>query len=95
MSIDYSDLNKAYPKDCYRIPKIDQKVDSLHGFQWKCFLDTYNGYHKILICKEDKEKTAFYNDHGAFCYQKMLFGLKNAGTTYHRLVDSLFVNQMV
>nr|KAJ0195206.1 hypothetical protein LSAT_V11C700371320 [Lactuca sativa] len=29
MCIDYSDLNKACPKDCYPLPEIDQKVESL------------------------------------------------------------------
>lgn len=44
--------------------------------------------------KEDEEKTAFYIDHGAFCYRKMSFGLKNAGVTYQRLFDYLFANQI-
>ncbi|MDV3153359.1 MAG: hypothetical protein Q8755_03220, partial [Candidatus Phytoplasma australasiaticum] len=29
MCIDFKDLNKACPKDCYPLPKIDLKVDSL------------------------------------------------------------------
>ncbi|KAI3739892.1 hypothetical protein L2E82_30304 [Cichorium intybus] len=45
MCIDYTDLNKACPKDCYPLPEIDQKVESLQGFRWKCFLDAYKGYH--------------------------------------------------
>lgn len=32
MCIDYSDLNKVCPKDCYLLPEINQKVESLHGF---------------------------------------------------------------
>ena len=32
MCIDYSDLNKACPKDCYPLPEIHQKVESLQGF---------------------------------------------------------------
>lgn len=95
MCNDYSDLNKAspkdcYPKDCYPLPEIDQKVESLHGFKLKCFLDAYKGYHQILMNKEDEEKTTFYTDHGAFCYTKMPSGLKNARGTYQRLVDSIF-----
>ncbi|KAI3779114.1 hypothetical protein L2E82_08633 [Cichorium intybus] len=44
--------------------------------------------------KEDEEKTAFYTDHGTLCYQKMPFGLKNAGATYQRLVDRVFAPQI-
>nr|KAJ0216727.1 hypothetical protein LSAT_V11C300147310 [Lactuca sativa] len=94
MCIDFSDLNKACPKDCYPIPEIDQKVESLQGFKLKCFLEAYKGYHQILMSKEDEEKTTFYTDHGTFCYTKMPFGLKNAGATYHRLVDSIFAKQI-
>ncbi|KAI3708072.1 hypothetical protein L2E82_37106 [Cichorium intybus] len=44
--------------------------------------------------KEDEEKTTFYTDHGTFCYQKMSFGLKNAGATNQRLVDRIFAPQI-
>ena len=67
MCIDYSDLNKACPKDCYPLPEIDQKVESLQGFQWKCFLDAYKGYHQIMMSTDDEDKTTFYTDHGTFC----------------------------
>lgn len=66
MCIDYSDLNTACPKDCYPLPDIDQKVDSLQGFKLKFFLDAYKGYHQILLSKEDEKKTIFYTDHGVF-----------------------------
>ncbi|XP_023737239.2 uncharacterized protein LOC111885192 [Lactuca sativa] len=90
----FSDLNKACPKDCYPLPEIDQKVESLHGFKLKCFLDAYKGYHQILMSKEDEEKTTFYIDHGTLCYTKMPFGLKNARVTYQCLVDSIFAKQI-
>ena len=94
MCIDYSDLNNACPKDCYPLPEIDQKVESLEGFKYKCFLDAHKGYHQILMRHEDEEKTAFYTNRGTFCYQKMPFGLKNAGATYQRLMDKIFLNQI-
>ncbi|GJU64944.1 hypothetical protein Tco_1246779, partial [Tanacetum coccineum] len=74
MYIDFKDLNKACPKDLYPLLEIDWKIESLMGFQYKCFLDAYNGYHQIQMTKKDEE--------GVFCYTKMPFGLKNAGVTY-------------
>ncbi|KAJ0489324.1 putative nucleotidyltransferase, Ribonuclease H [Helianthus annuus] len=94
MCIDFKDLNKACPKDCYPLPEIDLKVDSLTGYPFKCFLDAYKGYHQILMKEEDEEKTAFHTDKGIFCYQKMPFDLKNAGATYQRLVDKAFESQI-
>ncbi|GJV32012.1 reverse transcriptase domain-containing protein [Tanacetum coccineum] len=42
------------------------------------------------MSSEDEEKTAFYIDQGTYYYTKMPFGLKNAGDTYQRLIDSIF-----
>ncbi|GJS79994.1 reverse transcriptase domain-containing protein [Tanacetum coccineum] len=42
------------------------------------------------MAKEDEEKTAFHTSQGVFCYIMMPFGLKNAGSTYQRLVDKAF-----
>ncbi|XP_071727984.1 uncharacterized protein [Rutidosis leptorrhynchoides] len=94
MCVDFTNINKACPKDCYPLPEIDWKMESLNGYKFKCFLDTYKGYHQIQMAKEDEEKTSFYTSKGIFCYQKMPFGLKNAGATYQRLVDKAFHKQL-
>ncbi|GKE38834.1 reverse transcriptase domain-containing protein [Tanacetum coccineum] len=87
MCVDFKNLNNAFPKDCYPLPKINWKVESLCGYPFKCFLDAYKGYHQIKMAKEDEEKTTFITSQGIFCYSKIPFGLKNAGSTYQRLVD--------
>ncbi|GJX07451.1 reverse transcriptase domain-containing protein [Tanacetum coccineum] len=46
------------------------------------------------MTKKDEEKPAFHTEEGVFCYTKMPFGLKNAGATYQRLVDSAFKEQI-
>nr|GEZ31125.1 reverse transcriptase domain-containing protein [Tanacetum cinerariifolium] len=94
MCIDFKNLNSACPKDYYPLPNIDCKVESVMGFKYKVFLDAYKGYHQIQMIKEDKEKNAFYTDQGTYCYTKMPFGLKNAGATYQRLVESAFQSQI-
>ncbi|GKG10726.1 reverse transcriptase domain-containing protein, partial [Tanacetum coccineum] len=94
MCIDFKNLNSACPKDYYPLPNIDCKVEAVMGFKYKCFLDAYKGYHQIQMAKEDEEKTAFYTGQGTYCYTKMSFGLKNAGATYQRLVDSTFQSQI-
>ncbi|GKA58105.1 reverse transcriptase domain-containing protein [Tanacetum coccineum] len=94
MCVDFTDLNKAYPQDCYPLLEIDWKVESLCGYPFKYFLDAYKGYHKIQMAESDEEKTAFHTSHGVYCYTKMPFGLKNAGATYQRLVDKDFDSQV-
>ncbi|GKD01060.1 hypothetical protein Tco_1171334 [Tanacetum coccineum] len=47
MCIDFTDLNKACLQDCYPLPKIDWKGESLYGYPFKCFLDAYKDYRQI------------------------------------------------
>jgi len=88
MCVDYTDLNKACPKDPFVPPRIDQVVDSTAGSALLCFLDCYSGYHQIGLKLEDQIKTAFITPFGAFCYNTMAFGLKNAGATYQRTIQA-------
>nr|GFD21419.1 reverse transcriptase domain-containing protein [Tanacetum cinerariifolium] len=55
MCVDFKDLNKACPKDGYPLSKIDWKMESLCGFPFKCFLDTYKGYHQIQMTTKDED----------------------------------------
>jgi hypothetical protein len=88
MCVDYTDLNKHCPKDPFGLPRIDQVVDSTAGCSVLSFLNCYSGYHQISLAKEDEEKTAFITPFGAFCYTSMSFGLKNAGATYQRAIQT-------
>ncbi|KAJ9561498.1 hypothetical protein OSB04_006658 [Centaurea solstitialis] len=88
--IDFTDLNKACPKDPFLLPYIDAMVDATGGHELLTFIDAYSGYNQILMHTDDQEKTAFMTDKGIYCYKVMPFGLKNAGSTYQRLVNMMF-----
>ncbi|RDX65070.1 hypothetical protein CR513_56307, partial [Mucuna pruriens] len=90
MCTDYTDLNKAFPKDPYPLPSIDRLVDGVAGFALLSFMDAYSGYNQIRMHPQDEEKTAFTTDDDAFCYKVMPFGLKNAGATYQCMMDKIF-----
>nr|GEU49520.1 hypothetical protein [Tanacetum cinerariifolium] len=60
MCVDFTDLNRACPQDCYSLSEIDWKVESLCGYPCKCFLDAYKGYHQIQLAEADEEKTSFH-----------------------------------
>ena len=45
--INYTDLNKACPKDCFPLPRINQLVDAIAGHELLSFMDTYSGYNQI------------------------------------------------
>ena len=44
--------------------------------------------------EEDQEKTSFVTSQRLFCYKVMLFGLKNVGATYQRLMNKMFTHQL-
>ena len=90
MCVDFTDLNKAYPKDSYPLPRINQLVDSTVGHRLLSFMDAFSGYNQIRIDKADQEKTSFVTSQCLFCYKVMPFDLKNAGATYQRLVNHMF-----
>jgi len=90
MCVDYTDLNKACPRDAYPLPSIDRLVDGAAGHAILSFLDAYSGYNQIPMAHEDKIKTAFITEEANLYYKVMPFGLKNASATYQRLMDRVF-----
>ena len=94
MCVDFTDLNKAYPKDSFPLPQIDQLVDLTAGHKLLTFMDAFSGYNQIMMDNVDQEKTSFITSKGLFSYKVMSFGLKNAGATYQRLMNKMFRSQI-
>jgi hypothetical protein len=76
MSVYYTGLNKACPKDPFPLPRIDQVVYSTSTCETLCFLDAYSGYHQIVMKESDQLVTSFITLFGSFCYVTMSFSLK-------------------
>ena len=92
--VDFTDLNKACPKDSFPMLRIDQLVDATVGHPRMSFLDAFQGYHQIPLAMEDQEKTAFVTPVGNYHYKVMPFGLKNARSTYQRMMTKMFESQL-
>src|SRR5438046_10055256 len=61
---------------------------------WLSLLDAYSGYHQVSLAESDCIKTSFITSFGAYCYITMLFGLKNAGATYQRVMQRCLHDQL-
>ena len=94
MCVDFTDLNKAYPKDNYPLSRIDTLVNSTLRHQLLSFMNAFSGYNQIKLNEADQEKTSFVTSQGIFCYKMMPFGLKNVSATYQRLMNRMFVHQI-
>ena len=89
MCVDFTNLNKACPKDSYPLPQVDILVDSTAHHQLLSFMDVFSGYNQIRMHENDQEKTLFVISQGLFCYMVMPFGLKNASAMYQRLMNKM------
>ena len=92
--MDFTDLNKACPKDPFPMPKIDQLVNATVGHPRMSFLDAFQGCHQIPLATDDQEKTDFVTPIGNYHYKVMPFGLKNAESTYQQMMTKMFELQL-
>lgn len=63
MCVDFTNLNKACPKDNFPLPQIDQLVDAIAGHELLTFMDAYSGYNQIKMHPTDQEHTSFITEH--------------------------------
>jgi hypothetical protein len=94
MCIDFTDLNKACPKDEFPLPRIDSLVDAVATLELMSLLDCYSGYHQIWMKEEDEPKTSFITPSGTYCYLRMPEGLKNAGGSFSRMASKVLRSQI-
>jgi len=94
MCMDFTDLNRACPKDSFPLPRMDVLIDSTSGHELISFMDAFSRYNQIHMSELDEEKTSFITDGVLYCYNMMPFCLKNPGATYQRLVNKMFRNQI-
>ena len=45
--VNYTNLNRACPKDSFPSPRIDQLVDATTGHALLSFMDAYSGYNHL------------------------------------------------
>ena len=92
--VDFTDLNRACPKDLFPVSKIDQLVNATCGRPTMSFLDAFQGYHQIALAPEDQEKTSFITPEGNYHYTVIPFGLKNIGATSQWMVTRMFKDKI-
>jgi hypothetical protein len=86
---DYRLLNLQTLEDKYPLPNMADLVARLDGCTIFSKLDLKKGYLQVPVAAEDIEKTAIITPFGLFEFVRMPFGLRNAGMTFQRLMDSL------
>ena len=57
LCIDFTNINRACPKDSFPLPRIDLIVDATAGHKLLSFTNAFSGYNKINMDLDDQEKT--------------------------------------
>ncbi|XP_059638536.1 uncharacterized protein LOC132280798 [Cornus florida] len=70
LCVDFTDLNKACPKDSFPLPRIDMLVEGTADHELLSFMDAYSGYNQISMHTPDREKTSFITNRGLYCYKE-------------------------
>ena len=88
--IDFINFKKACPKASFPLPHIDQLANVIIEHELLSFMDAYSECNQIPMFKLHEEYTSSITDRRLYCYKAIPFGLKNAGTTYQKLMNMMF-----
>merc|ERR1711923_373318 len=88
-AVDFRALNAVTIADSFPVPSMNEVLMDLAGAEYFSSLDAAQAFHNIPVKKESQALTAFITAFGTFQFQRMPFGLKNAGAMYCRLVKQL------
>ncbi|CAK9832809.1 Retrovirus-related Pol polyprotein from transposon 297 [Anthophora retusa] len=88
MVIDYRSLNEKTIADAYPLQSIVEILDQLGSAKYFSTFDLASGFHQI-VADQDAPKTAFSTPYGHYQFNRMPFGLRNAPSTFQRLMDSV------
>lgn len=80
-------LNAATDRNSYRIPRINERIDSLGDVQTILTLEVNSGYWQIKMEKMVIDGTAFVTHHGLLKYTRKPFGLKSQPAMFQRAID--------
>jgi hypothetical protein len=86
---DYRQLNLQMVEDKYPLPNMADLAARLDGCRVFIKLDLRKGYLQVPMAAADIAKTAIITPFGLFEFTRMPFGLRNAGMTFQRLMDTV------
>ena len=89
--VDYRMLNLYTVPDSHPISRVDDSLESLGSSKATYFstLDLQSGYWQIAMEEKSKPLTAFVTHDGLYEFERMPFGLRNAPSTFARLITSV------
>ena len=87
---DYRNLNAITKPDRYPVPHIQSFSSRIANKKIFTKIDLLQAFLQIPMKESDIEKTAVITPFGLFEFLYMPYGLRNAGSTFQRFMDSIF-----
>lgn len=89
---DFRRLNAVIVPDMYPLSRMDDCIGSVYKAKIFTMLDALWGFWKVPALEEDHDKATVTSPIRTLRYKRMLFGLRNAPSTFHRALDVDFSN---
>ena len=89
LTIDFRKINNATEPDPYPLPRIYDIIARLAKNKVFSKIDLANRYYQLKMHPESIKYTTFISEFGKFEYLAMPIGLKNAGSTFQRMMDKV------
>ena len=71
------------------MPQIEVLLETIGSAKVFSMLDLKKGFYQFAVKKEHQDKITFISQWGKFKFLVMLFGLRNAPSTFQLLTDSV------
>ncbi|GFU57547.1 retrovirus-related Pol polyprotein from transposon 17.6 [Trichonephila clavipes] len=91
LCVDYRHLNSFTIADAYPMQNARDLLFEVGQANYITVLDLTKGYWQIPMAEEAKPYTAFVTYHGHYQFCVMPFGMKNAGSTFQKVMDQVLV----
>ena len=89
---DYRQLNSITLPNSYPLPYLPAFNNRMRGCRVFSKMDLSRAYHQIRVFPADVYKTAVLTPAGLFEFVRMPFGLRTAGCTLQKFMDSIFAD---
>lgn len=91
--VDFQWLNDQTKFEPFPIPPCAELAREFHGMKYYTSIDCLKGFHQCAIALRDQEKTAFVTEDGHYQYTRMPMGLKNAPSSFQKMMNDVLVGQ--
>ncbi|XP_066981054.1 uncharacterized protein [Macrobrachium rosenbergii] len=92
LCFDYRKVNNITKTDTYPLPRVDDCIDRVGMAKFISKFDLLKGYWQVPLTERAKAISAFVTPNGLYECDVMPFGMKNAASTFQRLMNHVTRN---